>query len=99
MGWVGVTHVRRHQEHYHNRGGGYLYQGRFKRFPIQNDSHFLTVCRYVEANALRAKLVREAENWEFSSLWCRSRAGARQERERESVQGSGSPVPPAPISP
>src|SRR5437016_5185841 len=61
MGWVGVTHVRRHQEHYHNRGGGHLYQGRFKSFPIQNDRHFLSVCRYVEANPLRAKLVRRAE--------------------------------------
>src|SRR3974390_1697529 len=34
MGWVGATHVRRHHEHYHSRGGGHLYQGRFKSFPI-----------------------------------------------------------------
>jgi putative transposase len=68
MGWVGVTHVRRHQEHYHDRGGGHLYQGRFKSFPIQDDRHLLSVCRYVEANPLRAKLVRRAEAWEFSSL-------------------------------
>ena len=47
MRWVGVTHVRRHHEHYHSRGGGHLYQGRFKSFPIQDDRHFLTVCRYV----------------------------------------------------
>src|SRR5271157_2803238 len=26
MGWVGVTHVRRHHEHYHRRGAGHLYQ-------------------------------------------------------------------------
>ena len=32
MGWVGVTHVRRHHEHYHSRGGGHLYQGRFQEF-------------------------------------------------------------------
>ena len=50
MGWVCVTHVRRHHEHYHSRGGGHLYQGRFKSFPVQEDRHFLMLCRYVEAN-------------------------------------------------
>ena len=73
MRWVGVTHVRRHHEHYHTRGGGHLYQGRFKSFPIQDDSHFLSVCRYVEANPLRAGLVEKAEAWPYSSL--RQRAG------------------------
>jgi len=71
IGWVGVTHVRRHHEHYHTRGGGHLYQGRFKSFPVQDDGHFLTVCRYVEANALRAGLVRRAEQWRFGGLHAR----------------------------
>ena len=51
MGWVGVTHVRRYHEHYHSRGGGHLYQGRFKSFPVAEDDYFLALCRYVEANA------------------------------------------------
>ena len=68
MGWVGVTHVRRHHEHHHTRGGGHLYQGRFKSFPLQDDRHFLAVCRYVESNPLRAGIVRRAENWPHSSL-------------------------------
>jgi putative transposase len=51
------------------RETGPVYQGRFKSFPVQNDDHFYTVCRYVERNALRAKLVRKAENWRWSSLW------------------------------
>jgi len=63
MGWVGVTHVRRHHEHYHSRGGGHLYQGRFKSFPVCDDEYFLTLCRYVEANPLRAALVERAEQW------------------------------------
>ena len=53
MRWVGVTHVRRHHEHYHSRGGGHLYQGRFKSFPVAEDDYFLALCRYVEANPLR----------------------------------------------
>ena len=73
MGWVGVTHVRRHHEHYHRRGGGHLYQGRFKSFPVSSDEHFLTLCRYVEANPRRAKLVDRAEQWRWSGLWRRRR--------------------------
>jgi putative transposase len=68
MHWVGVTHVRRHHAHYHTAGGGHLYQGRFKSFPVQDDRHFLTLCRYVEANPLRARLVKSAETWPWSSL-------------------------------
>jgi putative transposase len=75
MGWVGVTHVRRHHEHYRTRGGGHLYQGRYKSFPVQEDAHFLTLCRYVEANALRAGLVRRAEDWAWSGLYAREHGG------------------------
>jgi putative transposase len=71
LGWVGVTHVRRHHEHYRRRGGGHLYQGRFKSFPVSSDEHFLTLCRYVEANPRRARLVERAEQWRFSGLWRR----------------------------
>ena len=67
MGWVGVTHVRRHHEHYHRRGTGHLYQGRFKGFPVAEDEYFLTLCRYVEANAVCAKLVESAQQW--GALW------------------------------
>jgi putative transposase len=68
IGWVSTTHVRRWREHRGNVGEGHLYQGRFKSFLIQEDAHFLTVMRYVEGNALRAKLVRRAEAWPWSSL-------------------------------
>jgi putative transposase len=76
MGWVGVTHVRRHHEHYHTRGGGHLYQGRFKSFPVQDDRHFLVLCRYVEANAVRAGLVKSASNWRWGGHVARQNADA-----------------------
>ncbi|MFZ5828744.1 MAG: transposase [Planctomycetota bacterium] len=73
MGWVGVTHVRRHHERYHSRGGGHLYQGRFKSLPVAEDEHFLALCRYVEANPRRARLVERAEQWRWSGLARRRR--------------------------
>lgn len=75
MGWIGVTHVRRHHEHYHTRGGGHLYQGRFKSFPVEEEVYFLRLCRYVEANAARAWLVKRAEDWPWCGLYARRHGG------------------------
>ena len=51
MQWLTTTHMRRWHAHQGTRGTGALYQGRYKSFPVQEDRHFLTVCRYVERNA------------------------------------------------
>ena len=78
MHLVALTHTHRWQAHRASTGSGHLYQGRFRSFLVQEDEHFLTVCRYVERNALRAGLVIRAEEWRWSSLWRRehgSRAG------------------------
>ena len=69
MGWVGGTHTMRYHAHYDTSGLGHVYQQRYKSFPIQNDGHFLCVCRYVERNALRAEMVARAEGWRWGSLW------------------------------
>jgi putative transposase len=66
--WVTATHTMRYHAQYHTSGQGHVYQGRFKSFPIQ-DNHFLTVCRYVERNALRAGLTKRAEAWRWGSLY------------------------------
>jgi putative transposase len=67
-GWLTLTHTQRWHAHRHSAGRGHLYQGRFKSFPVQDDEHFYTVCRYVERNALRANLVERAEDWCWGSL-------------------------------
>jgi putative transposase len=73
MQWVSMTHAQRWHAHRHSAGRGHLYQSRFKSFPIQQDGHFLKVCRYVERNALRAGLAAAAETWRWGSMWVRSR--------------------------
>jgi putative transposase len=70
--WITVTHTQRWHAHHKTSGTGPVYQGRFKSFPVQTDEHFLTVARYVERNARRAKLVKSAEAWQWSSLWRRT---------------------------
>jgi putative transposase len=66
MQWLFTTHAR----HYHEKYGttGHVWQGRYKHFPVQRDHHLLTLIRYVERNALRARLVARAEDWPWGSL-------------------------------
>jgi putative transposase len=67
--WLTNTHVKRYRGHY-RRTSGHLYQGRYKSFAVQEDGYLLTLLRYVEANPLRAKLVKRAQNWRWGSLGC-----------------------------
>ena len=86
VGWLTLTHTQRWHAHHHTTGTGHLYQGRFKSFPVQTDEHFLTVCRYVERNPVRAGLVPRAEDWRWGSLW-------QREQRQAAGQGLLSPWP------
>jgi hypothetical protein len=68
-----LTHTQRWHARRGSAGSGHMYQGRYKAFLVQDDGHLLTVCRYVERNPLRARLVRRAEAWRWGSLWRRER--------------------------
>ena len=71
MQWLFTTHAR----HYHAKYGttGHVWQGRYKHFAVQDDHYLLALLRYVERNALRAKLVARAEDWPWGSLNWRTR--------------------------
>ena len=75
-----VTHVVRWQQHRRRVGGGHVYQGRFKSFPVETDDHYYQVARYVERNALRTGMVARAEDWQWSSLWRREHGTPDQRR-------------------
>lgn len=66
-----VTHVQRWHAAHGTAGTGSLYQSRFKAFPVQKGEPLLSVCRYIESAAWRAKKARKAENWQWCSLWHR----------------------------
>ena len=82
--WLFTAHAQR----FHKRHGtsGRVWQGRFKASLVQDDSHLLTLIRYVKRNALRANLVRRAEDWEWGSACWRG-------REDSPVALTPSPVP------
>ena len=68
MQWITVTHTQRWHAAHGTTGTGHLYQGRFKSFPVQRRSRYFELMQYVEANPLRAGIVKQAEQWPWSSL-------------------------------
>lgn len=71
MRWVTTTHVRQRRTRTKSVGQGHLYQGAYKSFLVQDDTYLIDLIRYVEQNPLRAKLVDNAQDWEWSSLYQR----------------------------
>src|SRR5262245_26261283 len=77
MQWVTSTHAVRWHHHRDTIGKGPLYQGRYFSRPVEGVADLIHVCRYVERNALRAGLVRRAQDWPWCSLADRLRAQPR----------------------
>jgi putative transposase len=69
--WLFTTHARRYHKKYETSGR--VWQGRFKASVVQAESHLQILLRYVERNALGARLVSRAEDWEWGSLRWRLR--------------------------
>src|SRR5690606_36142244 len=59
---------RRYTRHINFREGwrGYLFQGRFASYPM-DDAHLMAAVRCVELNPVAAGIVRQAEDWRWSS--------------------------------
>jgi putative transposase len=55
---------------------GHLFQGRFKAILVDRDAYLLEVCRYVDLNPVRAKLVRSPDDWRWSSYRALARSRA-----------------------
>ncbi|MCE5204037.1 MAG: transposase [Actinomycetia bacterium] len=59
-----------------HRRTGHVFQGRFKAILVERDSYLLELARYVVLNPVRAKMVRRAQDWPWSSY--RATAGLEE---------------------
>jgi len=67
---VFMAGINRAYTHYHHRKyltRGFLWQGRFKLQPVCKQSHLLACARYIERNPARAGIVRNPEEYPWSS--------------------------------
>ncbi len=78
MHWLTNAHTRRVHALTETVGTGPLYQGRYKSFMAKTDDHLLTVLKYIERNPVRARLVRQAEEWPWGSAWLRLHGTPKQ---------------------
>src|SRR5258706_8306926 len=46
---------------------GHVFQGRFKAILVERDSYLLELCRYVVLNPVRAKMVKQPKQYQWSS--------------------------------
>jgi REP element-mobilizing transposase RayT len=46
---------------------GHVFQGRFKAILVDRDAYLLAVCRYVDLNPARARMVAAPGDWPWSS--------------------------------
>jgi REP-associated tyrosine transposase len=49
------------------RRTGTLWEGRYRAAPIDSEAYFLACCRYIELNPVRARMVRHARDYRWSS--------------------------------
>jgi len=77
---VTLTHTQRYHAKTKTIGYGHIYQGRYKSIPVGEDRYFWALVRYVERNAKRAALVKNAEDWKWSSSYARLRGSEKQKK-------------------
>lgn len=75
------AHTRKVHARTDTNGSGHLYQGRYKSFLVDSEKYLLAVIKYVERNAVRAKLVPSCEVWRWGSAWRRIN-GTWQQKKR-----------------
>ena len=63
-----TSHAARFRYATATMGLGHVYQGRYRSSVVDGDIRFFRTLRYVEANPVRANLVRRAEDWPWSSF-------------------------------
>ena len=67
MHWVTTTHAKRYHVSHNTTGNGHIYQDRFKSSPVQGNNYYLNLLRYIEANPVKASVVKNSVHWPWSS--------------------------------
>ncbi len=88
--WLSTTHSRRYRTKTGTIGYGHLYQGRYKSFVITDDSHLMSVLKYIERNPVRAKLCSSVQQWRWGSAYRRQ---SPNQNERSLIAESPVPLP------
>jgi putative transposase len=67
LGWLSFMHAMQLRHRTGTRGKGAVYQDRYLAVPVETETYFYRLMRYVERNAARAGLVDRPEHWPWGS--------------------------------
>ncbi len=65
MGHINGVYTQTYNRRHHKVG--HLFQGRFKAILVDSDAYLLEVCRNVDLNPVRARMVPKPQDWAWSS--------------------------------
>lgn len=65
MAKINIAFVKWYNLKYERKG--HLYQGRFKSEPVEDETYFLTVFRYIHMNPVKGKICSTPEDYPYSS--------------------------------
>ncbi|WP_242661503.1 transposase [Alkaliphilus metalliredigens] len=65
MRWISGSYVYWYNKKYERIGN--LFQDRFKSEPVETESYFLTVIRYIHQNPIKAGMIRNIKDYRWSS--------------------------------
>lgn len=85
MRWLTTTHVRQVRAKTNSIGQGHLYQGAYRSFIVETEKYLVQLIRYIEQNPLRAKMIKRAQDWEWSSLYVREKGEINQKKILDSL--------------
>jgi len=73
LGWLSCVHAMHVRKLTGTSGKGAVYQGRYLAVPVETETYFYRLMRYIERNAARAGLVERPETWRWCSAAPRRR--------------------------
>lgn len=65
MAGIGKSYTNYYHKKYSS--SGFLWQGRFKLQPVQEERYLIACARYIERNPIKAGIVKEAQDYPYSS--------------------------------
>jgi len=65
MAGIGKSYTNYYHRKYSS--SGFLWQGRFKLQPVQEERYLIACARYIERNPIKAGIVKEAQDYPYSS--------------------------------
>lgn len=92
MSWLSITHSARWHLRPRRKGTGGIYEGRYRSFPVQDNSALLDILRFVESHPKRSQLCDKSIEWKWASAFQRAHSDPQTPASAKSLSIETPPV-------